>query len=422
MIQFFYRIVMTIGTPVIELTLLIRGWLGKEDPTRAGERRGKTQIARPSGKLIWLHASSVGESIAALVLIEKLTKINSSMTILLTTGTLTSANLLITRLPQRVIHQFAPLDRPAWVQTFLNHWSPDLVLIMESEFWPTQIQEIKNRNIPIIIVNARLSKRSYARWQWTEKMSRSIFGNLDLVIATNPEQAQRFINLGAPCVEVGGNLKRSAAKLALNKKSVVEISKQVGTRKIWLAASTHEGEDLVVIRTQKLLQTQFPDLLTIIVPRHPKRGSSIQRLGEANGLCVSRRTLNEEITLETNIYVADTLGEMSVFFDIAPYVFVAGSLVPVGGHNPIEPAHFNCSIFFGPLMAKNQEIADEMIRSKAALQIDSNGSLAKLLEDLFNDNELATMLSNNAKEYAENGDAILESVFDSITPFIKSLR
>ena len=131
---------------------------------------------------------------------------------------------------------------------------------MESEFWPTQIQQIKNRNIPIIIVNARLSKRSYARWQWTEKMSRSIFGNLDLVIATNPEQAQRFINLGAPCVEVGGNLKRSAAKLALNKKSVVEISKQVGTRKIWLAASTHEGEDLTVIRTQKLLQTQFPDL------------------------------------------------------------------------------------------------------------------------------------------------------------------
>ena len=113
---------------------------------------------------------------------------------------------------------------------------------------------------------------------------------------------------------------------------------------------------------------------------------------------------------------------MSVFFDIAPYVFVAGSLVPVGGHNPIEPAHFNCSIFFGPLMAKNQEIADEMIRSKAALQIDSNGSLAKLLEDLFNDNELRTMLSNNAKEYAENGDAILESVLDSITPFIKSLR
>jgi 3-deoxy-D-manno-octulosonic-acid transferase len=202
------------------------------------------------------------------------------MTILLTTGTLTSAKLLTTRLPKSVIHQFAPLDRPAWVQTFLNHWSPNLVLIMESEFWPTQIQQIKNRDIPIIIVNARLSKRSYARWQWTRKMSRSIFGNLDLVIATNPEQAQRFINLGAPCVEVGGNLKRSAAKLSLNKKSVAEISKQVGGRKIWLAASTHEGEDLTVIRAQKLLQHQFPDLLTIIVPRHPKRGSSIQRLGK----------------------------------------------------------------------------------------------------------------------------------------------
>ena len=422
MIQFLYRIIMTIGTPIIELTLLIRGWLGKEDPTRVKERRGETQIARPSGKLLWLHASSVGESIAALVLIEKLIKMNPSMTILLTTGTLTSAKLLTTRLPERVIHQFAPLDRPAWVQTFLNHWRPGLVLIMESEFWPTQIQQIKNRNIPIIVVNARLSKRSYARWQWTLEISRSLFGSLDLVIATNPEQAQRFINLGAPYVEVGGNLKRSAAKLSLNKKLVAEISKQVGARKLWLAASTHEGEDLTVIRTQKLLQAQFPDLLTIIVPRHPKRGSSIQRLGEANGLSVSRRALNEEITLETNLYVADTLGEMSIFFDVAPYVFVAGSLVPVGGHNPIEPAHFNCSIFFGPLMAKNQELADVMIRSIAALQMETNGSLADLLEDLFNDNELATMLSNNAKEYAENGDAILESVFDSITPFIKRLR
>ena len=422
MIQFLYRIIMTIGTPIIELTLLIRGWLGKEDPTRVKERRGETQIARPSGKLLWLHASSVGESIAALVLIEKLIKMNPSITILLTTGTLTSAKLLTTRLPERVIHQFAPLDRPAWVQTFLNHWRPGLVLIMESEFWPTQIQQIKNRNIPIIVVNARLSKRSYARWQWTLEISRSLFGSLDLVIATNPEQAQRFINLGAPYVKVGGNLKRSAAKLSLNKKLVSEISKQVGARKLWLAASTHEGEDLTVIRTQKLLQAQFPDLLTIIAPRHPKRGSSIQRLGEANGLSVSRRASNEEITLETNLYVADTLGEMSIFFDVSPYVFVAGSLVPVGGHNPIEPAHFNCSIFFGPLMAKNQEIADEMIRSKAALQMETNGSLAKLLEDLFNDNELATMLSNNAKEYAENGDAILESVFDSITPFIKRLR
>ena len=228
---------MTIGTPIIELTLLIRGWLGKEDPTRVKERRGETQIARPSGKLLWLHASSVGESIAALVLIEKLIKMNPSMTILLTTGTLTSAKLLTTRLPERVIHQFAPLDRPAWVQTFLNHWRPGLVLIMESEFWPTQIQQIKNRNIPIIVVNARLSKRSYARWQWTLEISRSLFGSLDLVIATNPEQAQRFINLGAPSVEVGGNLKRSAAKLSLNKKLVAEISKQVGARKLWLAAS-----------------------------------------------------------------------------------------------------------------------------------------------------------------------------------------
>lgn len=413
---------MTLGIPVIEVILLSRTFLGKEDPSRINERRGITKLKRPHGNLIWLHASSVGESVAALALIEKLLKTHPLNTILITTGTLTSAKLLKDRLPNDVIHQFVPIDRPAWVKRFLNHWRPNLVLIMESEFWPIQIQQINSRKTPIILINARLSKTSYSRWRWAKSMARSIFGSIELIITTNTEQAQRFETLGARKIQVGGNLKRSAKKLPVKVAATKELQEQIGSRKVWLAASTHEGEDLTVIKTQKLLKTKFPNILTIIVPRHPQRRNEIRLLAQENELAVTCRTMNETIQPETDIYIADTLGEMSIFFDLARYVFIAGSLVPVGGHNPIEPAHFDCAIFFGPLMAKNQEIANEMIQTEAAIQIASDESLSHTLEELLTDDNLSQKLSCNARKYAEDGGTILETISIKISPYIVGIK
>jgi 3-deoxy-D-manno-octulosonic-acid transferase len=413
---------MTLGIPVIEVILLSRTFLGKEDPRRINERRGITKLKRPHGNLIWLHASSVGESVAALALIEKLLKTHPLNTILITTGTLTSAKLLKDRLPNDVIHQFVPIDRPAWVKRFLNHWRPNLVLIMESEFWPIQIQQINSRKTPIILINARLSKTSYSRWRWAKSMARSIFGSIELIITTNTEQAQRFETLGARKIQVGGNLKRSAKKLPVKVAATKELQEQIGSRKVWLAASTHEGEDLTVIKTQKLLKTKFPNILTIIVPRHPQRRNEIRLLAQENELAVTCRTMNETIQPETDIYIADTLGEMSIFFDLARYVFIAGSLVPVGGHNPIEPAHFDCAIFFGPLMAKNQEIANEMIQTEAAIQIASDESLPLTLEELLTDDNLSQKLSCNARKYAEDGGTILETISIKISPYIVGIK
>lgn len=413
---------MTLGIPVIEVILLSRTFLGKEDPSRINERRGITKLKRPHGNLIWLHASSVGESVAALALIEKLLKTHPLNTILITTGTLTSAKLLKDRLPNDVIHQFVPIDRPAWVKRFLNHWRPNLVLIMESEFWPIQIQQINSRKTPIILINARLSKTSYSRWRWAKSMARSIFGSIELIITTNTEQAQRFETLGARKIQVGGNLKRSAKKLPVKVAATKELQEQIGSRKVWLAASTHEGEDLTVIKTQKLLKTKFPNILTIIVPRHPQRRNEIRLLAQENELAVTCRTMNETIQPETDIYIADTLGEMSIFFDLARYVFIAGSLVPVGGHNPIEPAHFDCAIFFGPLMAKNQEIANEMIQTEAAIQIASDESLPHTLEELLTDDNLSQKLSCNARKYAEDGGTILETISIKISPYIVGIK
>jgi len=204
--------------------------------------------------------------------------------------------------------------------------------------------------------------------------------------------------------------------------TIKELQQQIGSRKVWLAASTHEGEDLAVIETQKILKTKFSNILTIIVPRHPQRRDEIRLLARANQLAVACRTKNETIQPETDIYIADTLGEMSIFFDLTRYVFIAGSLVPVGGHNPIEPAHFDCAIFFGPLMAKNQEIADEMIKIKAAIQITSNESLPLTLEELLNDDSLSKELSCNARKYAEDGGTILESISLKISPYIVGIK
>ena len=421
MIQFFYEAIMSLGVYLIEFILLLRRLRGKEDSMRLNERRGVTKLSRPKGALIWLHASSVGESIASLTLIDKLLKTLPNYNILVTTGSVSSARLLKERLPQFVIHQFVPIDRKLWIQRFLNHWQPNLAIIMESEFWPTQIKQLKKRNTPILVINGRLSESSYSRWRLAGSMTRTIFGNLDLVLATNDQQAKRFSNLRAPYVQVVGNLKRSAPKLPLDADSAQDIIKQVGSRPVWLAASTHEGEDLPILKTQKKLLIQFPNMLTIIVPRHPKRGIDIEFLAQKNGLSVARRNKSEEIKPETELYIADTMGEMSLFYNVAHCVFVAGSLVPVGGHNPIEPAHFNCAIFFGPLMAKNQEISEEMIEKNAAIQIDSIEKLTPTLEKVFSDDDLFQSLSYNAQKYAENGGGILETISTKISPYIKKI-
>ncbi len=235
-----YKTLMTIGTPAIEFVLSERARRGKEDPTRLPERRGEASVPRPPGELVWLHASSVGESMAALTLIERLLEMAPNRTLLVTTGTVSSAGLMSTRLPQRALHQFVPVDRPAWVRTFLNYWMPDLAIIMESEFWPAQILQAHARGIPLIRINARMSDNSFHRWRLMGTMAEPLFSAFDLVMATNENQANRFSLLGAPHVAVGGNLKRAASPLPLDESAANILKKDIGDRIVWLAASTHE--------------------------------------------------------------------------------------------------------------------------------------------------------------------------------------
>ena len=406
---------MTAALPLIELILLLRVKKNKEDFSRLNERRGISLTPRPDGKLIWLHASSVGESMAALSLINRLLETEKEGKVLVTTGTLTSAKLMAERLPDRACHQFTPIDRPQFVERFFKHWKPNLMLVMESEFWPIQIEAAKQFGIRIIAVNARLSQNSFSRWRAASFLSPTIFQSLDLVLATNKKQGDRFARLGAKNVIVSGNLKRSAPRLVVDLKIAQNLSEQIANRPVWVAASTHIGEDVPIMEVTRRLLGKFPNLLTIIVPRHPNRGKNIAQLASKNDLKVKCRSQEKEISAETQLYIADTFGEMGLFFQLSDIVFVAGSLVPVGGHNPIEPAHFECAIIFGNLMSKNQEVADEMLANDAAIKVNDKLELFGTLKILLTDPKETNRLAKNAQEYVKNGHEVLDVVSKKIT-------
>ena len=415
MILFLYKAIMTVALPLIELILLLRVKKNKEDFSRLNERRGISLTPRPDGKLIWLHASSVGESMAALSLINRLLETEKEGKVLVTTGTLTSAKLIAERLPDRAYHQFTPIDRPKFVKRFFKHWKPNLLLVMESEFWPIQIEAAKKFGIRIIAVNARLSKNSFSRWRTASFLGPTLFQSLDLVLATNKQQGDRFARLGAKNVIVCGNLKRSAPRLMVDSKIAQNLSEQIANRPVWVAASTHIGEDVPIMEVTRGLLGKFPNLLTIIVPRHPNRSKNIAQLASKNDLKYRCRSQEKEISSETQLYIADTFGEMGLFFQLSDIVFIAGSLVPVGGHNPIEPAHFNCAIIFGNLMSKNQEVADEMLANDAAIQVNDKLELFGTLKILFTDPEETNRLAKNAQEYVKNGHEVLDVVSKKIT-------
>lgn len=414
-----YNTLMTLGGPAIELMLARRVKRGKEDPARLAERRGIAGIARPPGELVWLHAASVGESMAALSLVERLLAVVEDRHVLVTTGTVTSAMLMAERLPERALHQYVPVDRPAWVDRFLDHWRPEMAVIMESEFWPGQISRTRARGIPIILANARMSERSFSRWRKAKSAAASLFSKVDLVLATNPDQAARFTELGARSVQVAGNLKRAAGPLPFDRREAEALRRQCGDRPLWFAASTHVGEDAPVLDAHLSLRATCKGLLTIIAPRHPHRGEEIAALAGERGLAVARRSLNQPLGPDTDIYIADTLGEMGLFFELAPVVFVAGSLVPVGGHNPIEPAHFDTVIILGPLMSKNQEIASEMIAGDAVASLRDAADLAPTLAALFADEARRQALARNARRYVEGGARVVDEIHARIEAFAR---
>ena len=334
-----YNMLITILYPlVIRSYVNKRKQIGKEDVNRFNERVGRPIKERPEGKLFWLHGASVGESVSMLPLINKILETYPDAHVMVTTGTVTSADVMQKRLPERAFHQFIPIDNPVFTNRFVKHWHPDVALWFESEFWPAVLSSIKRRNIPLILINGRISNKTFKRWQQFDFVCKELLSCFSLCLGQSEEDAYSLRVLGAPETVCLGNLKYAGLPLPIDEKSREDMLKQIGKRPFWLASSTHEDEEVRLAKLHKRLKEKFPDLLWIIAPRHPNRGEQIVEDIQKFGLSAALRSKQEKITPETDVYVANTIGEMALWYDLAKIVFIGGSLIPHGGQNFIEPS------------------------------------------------------------------------------------
>ncbi len=361
-----YKAMMRAGTPLLEAYLKKRESRGKEDPARAHERRGRTKLPRAAGALVWFHAASVGESLSLLSIISRVLETRPGLQVMVTTGTVASARLMADRLPAGAFHQYMPVDHPAWVDTFLAHWHPDFVVWSESEFWPNMLSAIKARGIPAVLMNARMSDSSFRRWKWAKATAADILSAFDLCLAQNAGEAARLEQLGARHVKVAANVKYAAAPLPVDDAKFGAMQAAVAGRTLLLWASTHAGEEKIALDTHVVLRAQFPDLLTIIVPRHAPRGADVLAFAQAQGLGAGMRSNGDAAK---DIYVADTMGELGLFYRLCKFTVIGGSFADIGGHNPIEPGQLGCVIFYGPQMYNFITINEDFQTAQAAIQV-----------------------------------------------------
>lgn len=417
-----YRGLTSIATPAVDILLNRRLARGKEDPDRLPERRGIASRERPPGPLVWLHAASVGEAQSALSLISRMLDARPEISILVTTGTVTSARLLAERLPPRSFHQFVPVDCPSWVGRFFDHWRPDLALWMESELWPNLLGEAAARSIPAILVNGRMSARSFGNWRRFAGSARSLLGKFVLCLAQTEEQAERLRRLHAPAVDCVGNLKYSAVPLPADEEALQLHRTAFQGRPLWLAASTHPGEEVAAASVHRHLKDRYPDILSIIVPRHPARAAEIAETLRAHGLTVMRRSEKPALSGGTEIYLADTMGELGLFYRLAPIAFVGGSLSPHGGHNPLEPAQLGCAILYGPDMTNFQTVADTLERHGGARRCADTDDLAQTVELLLTNATTRQAQVAAAKEIAEANRSVVDQVYAILTPHLDRMK
>ena len=421
MLPLLYRAATWPLAPLAIVYLERRRTRGKEDAQRFRERRGVPGAARPKMALLWIHAASVGEANAMLALIERLLQTRPALEILVTTGTVTSAHLLESRLPPRARHQFVPVDLPRWVARFLDHWRPDLALWVESELWPNLILTTHARGIPLVLVNGRLSAGSYARWQKWPGLIGPILGAFSLCLAQDEEQARRFRGLGAREVGMVGDLKAAAAALPVDRSQLAELGRQIKARPLWLAASTHAGEEEIAAHVHRQVVGSHPRLLTIIVPRHPARGDAIHAMLTAQGLGVARRRRGEPITDQTDVYLADTMGELGLFYRLAGIGFVGGSLVAKGGHNPFEAARLDCAVLHGPNVGNCARMVAELAAVGAAETVPDADGLARAVSALLSNGCLRAERAAAGERVAAASSDILDAVLMRLAPWLDRL-
>jgi 3-deoxy-D-manno-octulosonic-acid transferase len=393
---------------------------GKEDPARIGERRGVSQDTRPHGPLVWIHGASVGEVLAAAALIERLRALN--IRILVTSGTVTSATIVAKRFPPDIIHQYVPYDSPRYVARFLDHWRPSLALFIESDLWPNLILSSAARRLPMVLINGRMSHRSFPRWRRIAGTISALLGRFEVCLAQSRVDAERFAALGSRNVVTTGNLKLDVPAPPADPAKLERLMAVTRGRPIIVAASTHPGEEEILLEAHRKLAGFFPSLLSVIVPRHPKRGETIAQAMASSGRRVALRSHDELPTAATEIYVADTMGELGLFYRLAPIVFMGGSLVRHGGQNPIEAIKLGASIVHGPHVFNFTDVYEALDRAGGARLADRPETLVKQLGRLLGDPAAReSALAASGRVVGELGGA-LDRTMAALEPYLLQLQ
>ena len=411
-----YRLLTAMAVPLADLLLRYRLRRGKEHPQRLAERRGESSVPRPAGPLVWLHGASVGEINSILPLVERI--LRRDITVLVTAGTMTAAEMAGRQLPRGAIHQFVPLDLPQFVSRFLDHWRPSLALIVESDLWPNTVLAAADRGIPLIVINGRISERSFRRWRRFPRTIGALLARFDLCLAQSAEDAARYSGLGAPRYLTTGNLKLDVPAPQADPARLLALRTAIGPRPVIAAASTHPGEESSMIDAHRRLRSTFAGLLTVLVPRHPERGGGIAELATAQGLACAVRSRGELPKRATEIYIADTIGELGLIYRLAPIVFMGGSLVGHGGQNPIEPAKLGVAILHGPNVWNFAEIYAALDGAGGAEMITDTGRLTVRIGAWLTDADARSKVAQAGLHAMEALGGALERTVAALDPYL----
>ena len=419
LVLYIYRAVTWLIGPLTSILFRLRKRMGREDGFRKFERRGFAGMARPKGLLVWVHVASVGEMVAVLPLIHKLLGNFPAVQTLLTSGTVTSAKIANDNPHERIINQYVPMDHPGFAKRFVKHWRPDVGLFVESEIWPNLMYQAEQNNVPLFLINARMSQNSFKNWKRFPNSVRYLLNQFDLILAQDNYSCVRYEMLGARRIISAGNLKYDTPPLPHNAAELQKIRQAIGSRPIWLAASTHEGEELMIAETHKNLKLKHPGLLSIIAPRHPQRGDSLVKQLKEMGLTIAQRSRTQAINKETDIYLSDTIGEMGLFYRLSDIAFIGGTITPRGGQNPLEAARLDTAIFYGPSNQNFSEMFSLIREVDAGREIITQDDMTDMVDLLLSDPDFREKLKTNALQLIDKNAGATDETLSAISPFLE---
>ncbi|NNC38595.1 MAG: 3-deoxy-D-manno-octulosonic acid transferase [Hyphomonadaceae bacterium] len=406
--------------PALPLWLKKRAAKGKEDPARLSERQGVAGVPRPAGEVVWMHAASVGESQMLMPVINRVYKQYPDVNLVITTGTVTSAEVITPQLPKTAAHQYAPADHPKAVRNFLDHWKPSLAIFAESELWPNMIMEAKARGVPMALINARMSAASIERWAKRGKKSgKALLEGFDLILAADKQTADGLSWLTGREIEAAGNLKDAAPALPVDKPELKAMKAAIGRRSIWAAASTHSGEEEHIAQAVVEIKKSRPKSLLLLAPRHPERIDEVQAVLDKAGLSSQRRSDGKIPTPETDVFIIDGMGHMGLVYSLAKISFVGGSLVDgLKGHNPLEPARLGSAVITGTHISSFADTYMGLLAFDGAKRILNPKHLAPAVLNFMKDAEARKKQADAALKYAQSRDAVLDYVWAQLEPLI----